>query len=424
MTSSWVVLPSAAVAVAMVLWTRSQGMGTIPALLVSATVFTLFQAGLDLGFRRVYRNASTGLVFERGRLGSHLSIGRSLIKLGGLYATVGILAGIYLSVPYFRQPFFAPFWEALRLAGPVFAAISVPYFIVVDALMTEPRDGYWHMAQFVGLQWRRVDWRVLSEHAKGWVIKGFFLPLMVPLLGQAMQGLWQVTWTGNFVATVYGVSAAALCVDLAFVVVGYTFTIRVLDSHIRDANPYVVGWIACLILYRPFWGMVGAGYSDGTFWYHWLYRSPGLLYAWGAALILTKIGWAWSNAMFGFRFSNLTHRGIITSGPYRWTKHPSYLFKNIGWWLLYVPFLPGASLSQTIRNCLVLCGVNFLYLVRARTEEMHLSEDPTYVAYACWINERGILRWAGRIVPFLRYDPPRAPAELAPSSSVENPPQS
>ena len=35
--------------------------------------------------------------------------------------------------------------------------------------------------------------------------------------------------------------------------------------------------------------------------------------------------------MFSFRFSNLTHRGIITSGPYRFTKHPSYVSKNIAW---------------------------------------------------------------------------------------------
>lgn len=34
--------------------------------------------------------------------------------------------------------------------------------------------------------------------------------------------------------------------------------------------------------------------------------------------------YAWATIMFGGRFSNLTHRGIITNGPYPWTKHPAY----------------------------------------------------------------------------------------------------
>ena len=39
------------------------------------------------------------------------------------------------------------------------------------------------------------------------------------------------------------------------------------------------------------------------------------------------------------RFSNLTHRGIITNGPYRYSKHPAYLAKNLSWWLVSMPFM-------------------------------------------------------------------------------------
>ena len=118
--------------------------------------------------------------------------------------------------------------------------------------------------------------------------------------------------------------------------------------------------------------------------------------------------------MFGFRFSNLTHRGIITGGPYRFTKHPSYIFKNIGWWLINVPFLSASSLGEALLHSAGLLMVSAVYYLRAMTEEMHLSEDPTYVAYAEWINDHGALRWLGRLLPALRY---RAPASRSPLAS-------
>ena len=45
------------------------------------------------------------------------------------------------------------------------------------------------------------------------------------------------------------------------------------------------------------------------------------------------------DSTIGPRFSNLTHRGILTHGPYAWSKHPAYLSKNLFWWLSSLPFL-------------------------------------------------------------------------------------
>jgi hypothetical protein len=61
---------------------------------------------------------------------------------------------------------------------------------------------------------------------------------------------------------------------------------------------------------------------------------------------------------------------------------------------------------MALRNCCLLGLVNLVYYVRARTEEQHLSRDPTYVAYALWINEHGLLRGLSRLLPFARYRVP------------------
>ena len=47
-------------------------------------------------------------------------------------------------------------------------------------------------------------------------------------------------------------------------------------------------------------------------------------------------------------------------------------------------------------NSAQLLFVNYIYYLRARTEEQHLMEDPRYREYAAWIDEHGVL-------PSLRY---------------------
>jgi len=98
----------------------------------------------------------------------------------------------------------------------------------------------------------------------------------------------------------------------------------------------------------------------------------------------------WSTAAFGLRFSNLTHRGIITNGPYRWSKHPAYIAKNLSWWLISVPFIAGAGWMQAVQSCLLLAGVNLIYFLRAKTEERHLGSDPVYRDYARFIDRHGL----------------------------------
>ncbi len=365
---------------------------------------------LDLGVRRVHRNPSTGLDFDGPA--RRLALGRVATKLLGFYATIGGLALLYWAAPEYERSFYQPFWELLELAlWPVLAA-AVPYFAWLDRRMREPRDGYWHAGRAVLGQWNGVDWRLLRGHLLGWVIKGFYLPLMSVYLGDAAAWLAHsdpMAALGSFPQVVTWISKLALGVDLAFVAIGYVLMLRVLDTHIRSPNPFMYGWVFTLMLYQPFWSTMSKrffAYGDGDVWTDHLEGIPLLLTVWGVLIIASKLGWAWSNLSFGTRFSNLTNRGIITNGPYRFTKHPSYLFKNLSWWLLSVPFLSADGPAQAAQHAVALLGVNLLYAVRARAEEQHLSEDPDYVRYALWMNEHGVFAGLGRWLPCLRYRPP------------------
>ncbi len=133
-------------------------------------------------------------------------------------------------------------------------------------------------------------------------------------------------------------------------------------------------------------------YRTGTMeWSVWFDGNAVVLTVWGAALIVLTAIYAWATVIFGIRFSNLTHRGIITNGPYQYFKHPAYLSKNLFWWLAHIPVLSPAGGLEATRNCILLLSINFIYYLRAKTEELHLNEDVDYRLYSGWIARNGIL---------------------------------
>jgi protein-S-isoprenylcysteine O-methyltransferase Ste14 len=167
-------------------------------------------------------------------------------------------------------------------------------------------------------------------------------------------------------------------------------------------------WVAALMCYPPFILMGGGGplsYHENTAdWAWWMQGHTALLWVWGALLVFLTAIYAWATVAFGLRFSNLTYRGVLTNGPYRFTRHPAYLSKNLFWWCSTLPFLATTgALTDVVRNTVILALVSAVYFWRARTEEKHLlAEDAKYREYHAWMTEnapitRGFNRFA-RIV--------------------------
>jgi protein-S-isoprenylcysteine O-methyltransferase Ste14 len=93
-----------------------------------------------------------------------------------------------------------------------------------------------------------------------------------------------------------------------------------------------------------------------------------------AATVFLFAIYAAATVSFGLRFSNLTNRGTVSRGPYRFVRHPAYLCKCSAWWLEHIPTL---TITKAFFLTL-LCGV---YALRAWTEERHLGMDPEYREY-------------------------------------------
>ena len=362
---------------------------------------------------RVHRNPSTGIDWSAPPRPWAEALDTGLVKLAGLWATWGVIAFVYWLGRWYAQGDYGYATGVLRAALPALLLLSAPYVIWLDRRLAEPRDGAWALGHWLLSAGRGFDPALrgrLAEHARSWAIKGFFTAFML----SALPGNWAAATAaspqamGNDpVVLADGLVAIMFLIDVSLGTVGYVFTMRPLDSHIRSGNPYAAAWMAALICYPPFILMNAGGPLDyqqhGLGWARALSDHPLLQPLWAFALIALTAIYAWATVAFGLRFSNLTHRGILTHGPYRFTRHPAYVAKNLFWWMASLPMLTtSGDWRDGLRNCCILALISGVYLWRAKTEERHLSADPAYRAYAGWMERSGPiarLRRALRPVP-------------------------
>lgn len=354
-----------------------------------------------------YKQPETGLDFSNG---TRADIKRVAIKLLGFYASLLMIGFFYFLYREYARSFYDNWWILLKYLVPGTCILAVPYIFILDKYLVVKEDANWHAGMFVLGKRAVVDREILKNHVLGWFVKGFFLPLMFTFLIQNMDyfqhnsvavATWEV-FRGSTRNFYHGMVTLIFTIDLAYVSVGYLLTFRIFNSHIRTVEPTVLGWFVALICYQPFWKALSGSYmsyNNDNFNFDNLTAShPALMVAWGITILLLLVVYVWATVQFGIRFSNLTNRGIITSGPYKYCKHPAYVSKNLSWWLIAVPFISTEGFSEAVRNCLLLANVNLIYYLRARTEEAHLGKDPAYQAYLSHMKEHSLYSKLKRMV--------------------------
>lgn len=347
---------------------------------------------------------------------------------------LGCLFVLYTQHPYYKNQQFAPF----RTIFPVgfFLWLSLGLFYVKATLEKfherrfTMRDSGLHLIMLARAWQRRRFWRVAKNRRVrttllGMCVKAFFTPLMtgffvghmnsisrawlghkhlasmdfkvppgsnilvnvsmwwkhvgvrlgdfVPSLADLSAFVQPWTWTRGDLSWGLGLAYDVIfAVDCGWALFGYSTESRWLGNKTRSVEPTAFGWAVCLACYPPYNNVLGTylPLENGPE----IIKDEGWRLALRAGVVILFAIYASATVSFGFRFSNLTNRGIVSRGPYRLVRHPAYLCKCTAWWLEHLPTM---TLTKAFFLTL-LCGV---YSLRAWTEERHLSMDPDYRAY-------------------------------------------
>jgi len=216
-----------------------------------------------------------------------------------------------------------------------------------------------------------------SPVKKGFLIlavKLFFLPLLASwVIGNIIhQGnlLQSFEWTFHHVNAF--ILALLILVDTSIFLSGYMFESYRAKNQIRSVEPTLLGWVVCLWCYPPF-----NQYSFDIFNYQ-MFPIHVSIEAWAKPVVLTSITFlwgifVWASITLGLKASNLTNRGTVSNGPYRYCRHPAYTAK-IMIWAIEAVFLGKYFIG-------LLMGYALIYFLRAWTEERHLALDEEYRSY-------------------------------------------
>jgi len=348
---------------------------------------------VDIAFVRVHRRTTTGLDFSRFRRGE-TSLSRIAVKVLAFYA---VWAGIALL--YWLLKEYAPYRSGhmLRLAAGIatLAVLLTPLYVaVVDRLQTDPHDEVWHFGQW--LLGRPHDADKARTHLLASGLRAFFLPFLLGSISKLYLASEAISFSEASQSThrmLYYYLDKLWLLDSIFASIGYLLASRLLDTHYRGVYRRAGSWFVTGICYPPYNTVffTGTGFYQVRYWDSVIAVDSFVGLVWMALIAVVCTIYIGANLSFGLRFSNLSKRGIVTTGPYALMKHPAYFFKNVSWWLMYVPFAVVGSPFEALRACLLLAMGSGIYYLRARCEEIELADDPQYQAYCRYIERHGLV---------------------------------
>ncbi len=224
------------------------------------------------------------------------------------------------------------------------------------------------------------DWKNIRYAA----VKFFFIPLMLPstiiYFNLFLDLVLSEVVYNDFITFFNKVIFTSVIYIVSFVTLGfysfvYLFESKKINSEVKSVDHTFFGWAVLLICYIPFFVFVTQYIPFPTQDYAFFINEE-VTFIVRIFLCLVMLFKMYSVVLLGAKCSNLANRGIVTSGAYKYIRHPHYLAKLIIWWVTFLPFL--------IHNYWAIGPMVFwtvVYFLRALTEERHLSKDLDYLDY-------------------------------------------
>ncbi|WP_180172749.1 isoprenylcysteine carboxylmethyltransferase family protein [Acinetobacter sp. YH01025] len=298
----------------------------------------------------------------------------------------------YLLFNFFNEPLYGDYLIDSLIYSPL---IILSFYLWIVFFSPPPKTNNDHYLNwFKEFRFNKKYWEKYKIFYLSNLVKILFIPYIYGGLNHAIfqiltsENIFETPWSLIQFLFYFGV-----CCDVIIALGGYVFSSKILGTETVSVDETWQGWLVCLICYPPLLSIYRffSEQTDNYIWTNWLQPNDFLYWVWAFLICLSWTLYWLSTLSFGFKFSNLSWRGLINTGLYKYMRHPAYFFKNLYWWLHTVPFF-GVIGLDIVRNFLALSFISLIYYLRAKTEEKHLLKFKEYQDYYLWIEKHGL--WA------------------------------
>lgn len=320
--------------------------------------------------------------------------GMSLVLAGFFCVTRLPYAAMLYSVDHDLYFFQVSAREVFELGLPVFLMLMIPCYLTLPGNIQPKSRLVWRALFRIG---KKAPGPGERTALRAWLLKFIFLPVMLEYLLQntewLVHNLHNLFFSGYSFANIYWLPLNLMTLaDVGLYTAGYALEHPRLKNEIRSVDATFLGWAVCLACYPPF-NYLTSGAMGWSFTNYPAFHHPWVQALAGSLMIMLMTVYVLSALALNLKASNLTHRGIVVTGPFRWVRHPAYAAKLLTWYIGSVPVLllrwntGAAPFMATIGS---MAGWSVLYYLRAVTEERHLSADPVYQEYRRKVTTRFI----------------------------------
>ncbi len=339
---------------------------------------------------------------------------------------IGVLLGI--SFIFFLVWLFPSYDDTINLNRLREAVVPVLLFVVpaslilifaTEYILGNKQDGTYQFGLLARLHIGEIDWKIFFDGVREWLLRCFFL----------LINFYALTWyinflrvngvpdiSGDFVVFITRLDLAIFMLIVASILPGYIFASRLIGTELKKVDRTWFAWAINLSCYPPINSALFGGWvryvpaAETEAVYHgtpaWAYHTiahPGILFCVAFVIIFMAIIHLWGEAIVGIRAANISMRGIITTGPFAFTRHPIYVSKCFQWAFLYFPVLNGVGIVNPVQSGILFLLVCIIYMGRALGEERLLSTDSTYVKYAMFMDTHSLFAFVGKKFPIMSY---------------------
>lgn len=336
------------------------------------------------------------------------AIVRYVVWLAVLYAGYQF----YLLVPLYNTVQHHPTHRVYENFLHWYLWLGIPYFVLTLTFKASKQEDFYdpavrmiHVVKQILLRTLRGDNRasvfyVLKRRYNrkvflNLVMRAYFVPVMVeqvaPKTIDALDGLYRELNGHEFMAVILMLLAIIWLADVLNVAVAYCLESRWLENRSRSIDLTVGGWLICFVCYPPLNELTTTAFAfaphlanDGS--EGLLFSSEGFFYVFKTLEVFLLGTLVYIDLSLGTSMANITFKKLQTRGPYSFVRHPGTTFKLL-LWLIQSVFYKKFWTAKYLFG-FVMWGS--IYILRALSEERHLSKFREYQTYRKKVKKRFI----------------------------------